>query len=172
MKDVVGYEDYFQVTEDGQVWSKRTNKFLKQTISKTGYYAISTRLGGRKGIPKYFKVHRFVAQAYIPNPENKPHVNHIDGNKLNNHISNLEWCTPSENIQHAYDTGLINKDSLKGENSFSAKLTNDQVRQIREHFKNHTFKNKSQFCLYYADLYNVCKQNILKIVNNKIFKNV
>ena len=172
MKDVVGYEDYFQVTKDGRIWSKRTNKFLKQTVSKTGYYTISTRIGGRKGTCKCFKVHRLVAEAYIDNPENKPFVNHIDGNKLNNHVSNLEWCTNRENILHALELGLITGDHCKGELNSSAKLTNNQVKQIREEFKNHTFKNKTEFCTEYSKKYNIHRSSMFDLLNNKTYKSV
>ena len=58
-------------------------------------------------------LHQLIAQTFIPNPENKPIVNHIDGNTLNNCVSNLEWCTQSENMQHAIRTGLINSETMK-----------------------------------------------------------
>lgn len=90
----------------GQVLSKRTNKILKQSISKTGYYTIATKIGGRNGISKCFKVHRWIAEIFIPNDLNKPFINHKDGNKLNNSIDNLEWVTNSENVKHAYSIGL------------------------------------------------------------------
>lgn len=81
---------------------------------------------------KCFKIHRLVAEAFIPNPENKPQVNHIDGNKLNNSVENLEWVTHSENIQHAFDTGLAN--ALVGTNNSLSKLTNEQVLFIRQNY--------------------------------------
>lgn len=76
--------------------------------------------------------HQEVAKAFIPNPENKPEVNHIDGNKINNHVSNLEWCTRLENMQHAYATGLAYS---KGEACGMAKLTEAQVLEIRAAYK-------------------------------------
>jgi len=108
------FPDLFKVSNFGQVFSKRTGKILVQGISKTGYRVISTRIGGRSGIAKCIKVSRMVASAFIDNPLNKPVVNHIDGNKLNNNSTNLEWVTHSENTIHAVETGLLRFDSVKG----------------------------------------------------------
>lgn len=143
-KDVVGYEDLFSVSNFGNVYSKRTNKILKQTILKSGYSVIATRIGGRKGINICFRVHRLVAEAFLPEPEEykkvaakqtiygKVIVNHIDGNKSNNHISNLEWCTSSENTKHAVALGLLC--FKKSFESPSSKLTNDEVVFIRSNY--------------------------------------
>lgn len=77
-KDVVGFEEYFSISDDGKIFSKRTNKELKQTISKTGYLTVATKIGGRNGLNKCFKIHILVAKAFIPNIYNLPFVNHID----------------------------------------------------------------------------------------------
>lgn len=129
-KDVVGYENYFQVNENGEVYSKRTGKILVQGTSKTGYKVISSKIGGRNGKHICLRIHRLVAEVFIPNLENKPFVNHIDGNKTNNSVLNLEWCTGSENVQHAYDTNLLI--SIKGKDRYNSVLTEDDVRKIRE----------------------------------------
>jgi len=125
-RDVVGFEEYFQVSNLGNVFSKRSNRILKQTKSKTGYWTFATKIGGRNGTNHCFRVHRLVAEAFIPNPENKPFVNHIDGCKTNNMLSNLEWVTASENSLHAWSTGL-----QPPRPSHLRKLTADQVREIR-----------------------------------------
>jgi len=117
-KDIKGYEGLYQISNLGNVKSlerliikkNNRNNIKKTTINKshicdTGYYAIRIKKGN---ISKMFKVHRLIAIAFIPNPENKPQVNHIDGNKLNNDISNLEWCTNKENAIHAYKNKLSN----------------------------------------------------------------
>lgn len=78
---------------------------LKPWISTSGYYTIKLIIKGQR---KNKKLHRLICEAFIPNPENKPHVNHKDGNKLNNHIDNLEWCTHTENMKHASKTNLLN----------------------------------------------------------------
>ena len=95
--EVQGYSDYL-IYEDGRVWSKKrwrvNGGFLKQTISSSGYYRVALC---NKTTPKTHTVHRLVAQAYIPNPLNKPQTDHIDGNKLNNDVSNLRWVTNLEN---------------------------------------------------------------------------
>ena len=132
LKEHPKYGDYFLISKCGKVFSKRTHKFLKQTISKTGYYTIATRFGGRGGTAHCFKVHRLVAETFIDNVNNKPYVNHIDGDKLNNTIDNLEWVTASENTQHAFDTGLIMvKNGIENHNS---KFTKNDVDFIRASF--------------------------------------
>lgn len=130
-KDVVGYEDYFQVSNTGKIFSKRTNKELKLRVNEKGYNVLATKIGGRTGKNICLRVHVLVASAFIPNPENKPTVNHVDGVKSNNVISNLEWATISEQLQHAHANRLIvNK---KGTESLLASFTDDQVKFIREH---------------------------------------
>jgi len=119
-KDVVGYEGYYQVSNMGNVKSldrliphyKNSNfkyikvgRLLKQQISKSKskYKIVGLILNQKR---KMKTIHRLVAEAFIPNPENKRTVNHIDGIKENNHIENLEWATYSENNKHAYDLKL------------------------------------------------------------------
>ena len=118
-KDVKGYEGLYQVSNLGNVKSLyglcgrkyvKREKILKKTVHLAygNYYreVVTLRKDKKK---KEFKVHRLVAEAFLPNLENKPMVNHIDGNPLNNRIDNLEWCTNRENIIHAYETGLMGR---------------------------------------------------------------
>ena len=114
-KDVVGYEGLYQVSNLGRVKSldrtllgknsieyKVRGKIRKISCIGKGYQKIQL---SKEGNSKNFLIHRLVAQAFIPNPENLPIVNHIDGNTHNNHVSNLEWVTQSENINHAIKIG-------------------------------------------------------------------
>jgi hypothetical protein len=126
MKDIPGYEGLYAVTKDGRVWSypkpcsSKRGMWLKAIISKHGdkrnspreYKAVSLRKNKKR---KSFLIHRLVAAAFIKNPENKPFVNHIDGNSLNNSALNLEWVTNKENIDHAIKTGLIKRRFADGE---------------------------------------------------------
>lgn len=98
MKTIQGYENY-SVTEDGQVWSNITNRFLKPQNHVKGYKRV--RLSCNTVWKNHF-VHRLVAEAYLPNLENKQQVNHKDMNKHNNNVHNLEWVTNGENQKHAY----------------------------------------------------------------------
>ncbi|MEI5946507.1 hypothetical protein ETJ91_00555 [Bacillus albus] len=102
-KDVVDYEGGYKVSTCGKVFSVRRNRCLKSYINKHGYEVCAL---SRNCKVKHIAVHRLVAKAFIPNPAGKPQVNHKDGNKTNNDISNLEWVTASENIKHAHVTGL------------------------------------------------------------------
>ena len=101
-RKIEGYENYF-VSNTGEV--KRNNKILNPTRhnGKQPYCYVSLCKNGKS---HKFLVHRLVANAFIDNPLNKPQVNHIDGNPLNNTVENLEWVTNAENTQHAYDNNL------------------------------------------------------------------
>ena len=134
-KDIPNYENSYQVSNLGRVKSlgnKSNHKkeiILKQSnIMK--YQCVSLRKNNKT---KMFKVHRLVAKTFIPNLSNYPQVNHKDGNKLNNKVQNLEWCTASENIKHAFKIGL--KKQLKGADNKRSKkvlMCDDNKKIIKE----------------------------------------
>lgn len=114
-KDIKGYESLYQVSNMGRIKSlerykenhsklqKVEEKIKTINIKNSGYQFVQLYKNNKY---KNLMVHRLVAQAFIPNVDNKPQINHIDGNKLNNNVTNLEWCTNSENEKHAWNTGL------------------------------------------------------------------
>ena len=106
-----GYENYM-ITTHGEVFNVNTRKYLKNVEDGRGYYFVTLYKDG-KG--KNYRIHYLVASHFINNKENKPQVNHIDGNKLNNNVKNLEWATPSENIKHSWATGLSKSSELQKE---------------------------------------------------------
>lgn len=127
--NVQGFIGNYLITNDGHVLSLQRNKILSPSINNRGYEQVTLR-SVKTGQQESVFIHRLVAEAFIPNPENKPQVNHIDGVKRNNVVENLQWATISENIQHAFDTGLLKKQT--GENSHLSSLTSHQVLQIRQ----------------------------------------
>ena len=130
MKDVKGYEGRYKITEDGKIYSVKSKRFIGHQ-NAYGYNRVSLQVGKYKY--KTFLIHRLVAEAYIPNPDNKPFVNHIDGNKQNNCVENLEWVTQQENAMHAYKHNLI--DIPKPRNGMAngnAKFSDAVIREIIE----------------------------------------
>lgn len=122
IEEGICYKSYYIVFRDGTIFSTNGNK-IHPVPNGDGYPSL--HINGRSE-----KLHRIIAECFIPNPDNKPEVNHIDANKLNSDVSNLEWVTRNENIRHAYDSGLI----PTGEKHFKSKLTYDDVDYIRKHY--------------------------------------
>lgn len=124
MKSIKGYEDLYLISKTGRIFSKITNRY-KVFNKSTKYLRIDLYKNGKV---KWFSIHRLVALNFIPNPLKKLYVNHKDGNKLNNNVSNLEWVTHAENIQHSYKIGTHK--IFQGENRKINKLTNKDVLNI------------------------------------------
>ena len=104
MKPVTDYENLYRITEDGQVISNKLGRAMATSVSNAGYLQVALY---KEGIGKAAHIHRLVALHYLSPVEGKTFVNHKDGNKHNNHVSNLEWVTKSENAIHAIETGLV-----------------------------------------------------------------
>lgn len=145
-KAIEGYEGLYEISNLGNVRSlnyrnkKGCIKIMNPKNTTTGYYNICLMKDKKKTYPK---IHRLVAQAFIPNPDNKPIVNHIDGDKHNNAVSNLEWCTHKENTAHAINSGL-----------FETNLTvADEIRQMA------VDKNKKPvLCITTGEIYHSAKE--------------
>lgn len=105
---------------DGRIYSNKSNKFLKFSYDNQGYARVGLYIGNYKA--KTIKVHRLIAESFIPNLENKIDVNHINGIKTDNRVENLEWCTRSENLKHAFDNGL-------------KIVTDKQIEGVKERFR-------------------------------------
>ena len=126
-RNIEGYDGLYQVSNCGRVKSYRglAPRLLK-LVPIHGYLLVGLWTGDKQIL---CRVHRLVAEAFIPNPENKPEVNHINGVKTDNRAENLEWATPAENTRHAWRTGLSH--TAQGVNDSQAKLTEEQVIYVR-----------------------------------------
>lgn len=134
------YEGLYSVSPNGKVYSYKSNKYIK--LQSNGHYLKVTLTKNGKQTQKL--VHRIVAKAFIPNPEDKKEVNHIDGNKSNNCVSNLEWTTPKENQQHAVKTNL----RKFGTDLWNGKFSKEQVLKIIQ------LKKKGMSCKKLGKMFN------------------
>lgn len=171
-KDIEGYEGFYQISNMGRVKSlggqcgtvKRKEKIRSTSLTKDGYEKIRLNSQGKDTTKR---IHRLVAEAFIPNPNNKDTVNHIDGNKQNNIETNLEWVDRSEQMIHAYDLGL--KRSRIGSKNANAKLTDEQVKEIRKLYVPYS---KEFGTVALSKKYGVSNRVIGLIVSNKAYKDV
>lgn len=172
--DIAELDNFYQVSNFGRI--KRKSRFVvnntnggirkvREEIAAIqdngrGYKQIYVSINRKR---KVFYVHRLVAKYFISNPSNKDEVNHIDGNKSNNNISNLEWVTRLENVKHANDNSL----TLKGEDVWNCKLTESKVRAIKRLF---SMKNNKTSQTYLCKKLNISAAQMSRIINGTRWK--
>lgn len=157
-KEIAGFNGY-KINVIGTILNKK-NFPITSRLHKTGYLVVA--IVKKKGGVGYNQlVHRLVALTFLPNVLNCSDVNHIDGNKLNNNIDNLEWCTRKENIKHSYEIGL----AKKGSDRANSKLNDCDIVNIRLMAKTTAIKE-------IATLFNISRQNTKRIVELKRWKHI
>ena len=161
-QDIEGYNGDYQVSNFGKVRSIKSGKWklLKPNNPQKGYSWV--RLSS-KGIAKCHCIHVLVARTFIPNPKNKPEVNHKDGNKYNCSVDNLEWSTHPENMKHAFKIGW------RGLDSPCAKLNKEQICYIRKNYKSH---DRNYGIRALARKFNVNKSTIHRVIHFDIYNDV
>lgn len=170
MKDIKGFEGKYAATKNGRIWSHRklsgrafkNGHFMAIAKNRKGYSYVQLPHRTKFGKRSLYLVHRLVGQAFIPNPENKPQINHKNGIKTDNRLKNLEWNTHKQNMAHAVKNGL----STRGTRNGRTKLTEKQVLQIRKEYS----KGKTQAEL--SKKYKVVKSNIKFIISRQHWKHI
>lgn len=164
LKDIAGYEGRYAITDDGRVWSHISDKWLKMPLTDWGYPKVCL---SNKGKQKVFLVHKLVADAFCWKPSTYLQVNHIDGDKTNNNVKNLEWVTPSQNAKHAWDTGLqFNNSGVRKAQEARRLFSTQAVIAIRQMAKvGWTLRTISK-------VYKCSLGSIDKIVSGKSYKEV
>lgn len=169
-KDIQGFEGVYKISNRGNVkkkerrsiYNKRTFP-LRKTQTPQGYLTVSLNSPDQnKKVTKL--VHRLVAQHFIPNPDDLPEVNHIDSNKKNNRVENLEWCTNEQNLKHYQETRLYNRNTSLNRKRKPNKLSVNEVELIRERYRNGE-TNKTQL----GKDFKVHRTTITKIINKTIW---
>lgn len=160
-KPVKDFEDKYQISTFGRLKNIQTNHILKMTNQYGGYFAITLYNNKRK---RTTRIHRIVAETFIPNVNNYKEVNHIDGNKQNNCVENLEWCDRKHNQNHALKIGLSNMNCL---NNYNKNKCYKKYGLITQYNKNGD-KIQSFYSVKIASKKTgVCARNILQCINNE-----
>jgi len=150
----------YEITKCGTIRNKINKKIKSQYVGSTGYYMVSFSYNNKS---KPQRVHRLLAKTFIENPMERKFINHIDGNKLNNDLTNLEWCTHSHNMKHAFETGLVNN---TGTRNGMSKLNDKKVMQIKKMLKDGISQSKI------GEIFNVSRSAILKIHLEKTWNHI
>lgn len=167
-KDVKGFEGLYWVSNLGRVKTRKRQGskgglLKKRLLIQTGYPYVDLQDVKNKKVERY-TIHRLVAIHFIPNPENKPQVNHINSIRDDNRVENLEWVTNLENVQHSQAAGRFNH---RGENNNSAKLTEKQVVEIKVLLAKGDLNN-----VQIGKIFNATRENIRDIKHGKIWNHV
>lgn len=173
-KPIDGYNGKYIISTSGDIirlpyssnskytqWRNNKMFHVKSRTDRNGYVTVRLNING---VEKFKQVHRLVAEAFLPKIDGKDFVNHKDGDKSNNDVSNLEWCTKSENTYHAYKTGL--KKARRGENVYNSSLTNEQAKEIRERALH------GESCKSLSEEFKVPVYTISKIKTEVAYKNI
>lgn len=156
LEDGVTYKRNYTAFDDGTIFGPSGNKMI-YTEHHSEYLQCNIN-----GVTE--RVHRIIAECFIPNPFNKPQVNHINGNKKDNRVENLEWATPKENTRHAYDNGLASGKPKYGKANGRTKLNEEKVKFIRSHYNKY---DKQYDMAELAKMFDVGITAIYKIIHNK-----
>lgn len=157
---IKGYEGLYSITKSGKVWSHKLHggKFLKERFSDRGYVSVVLY---KNGVRNVYRLNRLMAITFIPNPLNKPEVAHIDNNRANNNLLNLEWNTHVENMGHAKKCERIH--GKKGVDNHNSKLTEEDIKYIRNVYERKWNSENNSIGL--SKKFNVSMSCICRIVN-------
>ena len=160
-KPVKDYEGKYEVSDQGEVRTA-SGMVLTQWLNSHGYLLV--RLSGPRAVAR---VHRLIAKAFVPNPDSKPFVNHIDCVRNNNLWCNLEWCTQPENLKHSRDLGRMQNDYWTGKRSPNAMLSDGQVKSIRRLYATGKYSWESL-----SKEFEISKRAIGRIIKEETYTNV
>jgi hypothetical protein len=172
-KDISGYEGIYAISTDGRLWSYRSNRFKKARIGTRGYCVVELN---KSGYSKWYLLHRIVLETYVPKPEGKSEVNHINCVKTDNRVENLEWVTRRENIDHAVKLGLTKTERHTAHNSSmgkkygyangiaNRKLTSEQVAYIKNNYK---YRKQGSSSIALAKEFGVSPQTIRNVIQGR-----
>lgn len=161
-RDIEGYEGFYRVSNFGRIFSIRSNKYLKPDKTKFGHLRVTLKVNS---ISARFSVHRLVAYAFLTKINGKNQINHKNNIPYDNHVNNLEWCTPKENIQHASRQGRL-RDGVGSKNTMAC-ITESDVINIRQLAATKKYKQKE-----IANMFNLDEKHISLIVLRKRWKHI